>query len=209
MSKQFQLQSLQPNLAKGVSYLSNMSTSQTTTLPPITYTHSTRAKHLRITIKPTQTITVTIPKHTTRQQAQQFLQSKTSWIKKQLQKLDQQEKLQLSLPDLPTIDLEKAQNELSCRLEYFSDKYNLPYNRAIFRNQKTKWGSCSSKNNINLNINIAYLPNELQDYILLHELCHIRHKNHSKKFWAELDKLVSGKSKELRRELKGCGVKLK
>lgn len=186
-----------------------MSTSQTTTLPPITYTHSTRAKHLRITIKPTQTITVTIPKHTTRQQAQQFLQSKTSWIKKQLQKLDQQEKLQLSLPDLPTIDLEKAQNELSCRLEYFSDKYNLPYNRAIFRNQKTKWGSCSSKNNINLNINIAYLPNELQDYILLHELCHIRHKNHSKKFWAELDKLVSGKSKELRRELKGCGVKLK
>lgn len=181
----------------------------TTTLPPISYTHSTRAKHLRITIKPTQTITVTIPKNTTKQQAQQFLQSKTSWIQRQLQKLDQQEKLRQSLPDLPTIDLEKAQNELLCRLEYFSDKYNLPYNRAAFRCQKTKWGSCSSKNNINLNINIAYLPNELQDYILLHELCHIRHKNHSKKFWAELDKYVGGKSKELRRGLKGCMIEEK
>jgi len=181
----------------------------TTNLPPIHYTRSARAKHLRITIKPTQTITVTIPKHTTKQQAQQFLQSKISWIKKHLQKLEQQEKLQQSLSDLPTIDLEKAQDELFCRLEYFSDKYNLPYNRAIFRCQKTKWGSCSSKNNINLNINIAYLPKELQDYILLHELCHIRHKNHSKKFWAELDKLVGGKSKEMRKGLRGCRMKVR
>ena len=181
----------------------------TSNLPPITYTHSPRAKHLRITIKPTQTITVTIPKHTTKQQAQQFLQSKISWIKKHLQKIDQQKKLQQSLPDLPTIDINKAQDELFNRLEYFSDKYNLPYNRATFRCQKTKWGSCSSKNNISLNINIAYLSKELQDYILLHELCHIRHKNHSKKFWAELDRLVGGRVKELKRELNGCGMRMK
>ena len=143
-------------------------------LDGVVFTHSLRAKHLRITIKPTQTITVTIPKHTTKQQAQQFLQSKISWIKKQLQKIDQQEKLQQSLPDLPTIDLEEAHDDLFNRLEYFSDKCNIPYNRATFRCQKTKWGSCSSKNNISLNINIAYLPKELQNYILLHELCHIR-----------------------------------
>ena len=56
---------------------------------------------------------------------------------------------------------------------------------------------------------IAYLPKELQDYILLHELCHIRHKNHSKKFWAELDKYVDGRSKELRKELKGCRMRMR
>jgi predicted metal-dependent hydrolase len=97
---------------------------------------------------------------------------------------------------------EGAQDELFSRLDYFSDEYNLPYNRAAFRCQKTRWGSCSDKNNISLNINIAHLPKELQDYILLHELCHIKHKNHSKKFWAELDKCVGGRAKLLQKGLR-------
>jgi len=177
----------------------------TSSLPPVIYTRSARAKHLRITIKPTRTITVTVPKHTTKQQAQQFLQSKIVWIKKHLQKIDQYDKLQDTL-DL-TIDLDKAQNELFNRLDYFSDKYNLPYNRATFRSQKTKWGSCSSKNNISLNVNIAYLTKELQDYILLHELVHTKIKNHSKKFWAELDRYVGGRAKLLQKELRGCRMK--
>ena len=180
-----------------------MTTTQTISgLPPISYTRSTRAKHLRITIKPTKTITVTIPRNTTQQQAQQFLQSKISWIKKHLQKIDQYNKLQ-NTPDI-TIDLDKAQDELFGRLDYFSDKYDLPYKRAAFRCQKTKWGSCSSKNNISLNVNIAYLTKELQDYILLHELCHTRHKNHNKKFWGELDRYVGGRAKELQKEMRGC-----
>ena len=70
------------------------------------------------------------------------------------------------------------------------------------RCQKTKWGSCSDKKNINLNINIAYLPKELQDYILLHELCHTKIKNHSKQFWASLDSYVGGRAKEMSKELR-------
>ena len=146
----------------------------------VTYTHSLRAKHLRITIKPTKTITVTVPRRTTQKQAQKFLLSEIPWIKKQLQKIEQQTPL-IDPPDL-TIDLDKAQNELFHRLDYFSNKYNLPYNRAAFRCQKTKWGSCSSKNNISLNVNIAYLPAELQDYLLLHELVHTKIKNHSREY---------------------------
>lgn len=180
-----------------------MSTTQTISdLPPISYTRSTRAKYLRITIKPTQTITVTVPKHATHQQARQFLRSKISWIKKHLKKIDQYNKLQ-NTSDL-TIDLDKAQDELFNRLDYFSDKYNLPYKRAVFRCQKTKWGSCSSENNISLNVNIAYLTRELQDYILLHELVHTKIKNHSKKFWAELDRYVSGRAKELQKKMRRC-----
>ena len=180
-----------------------MTTTQTTSdLPPIHYRHSGRAKYLRITIQPTQTITVTVPKHTTIQQAQQFLQSKQAQIKKHLHKLQQQEQLAQDHPELSQEELIKAQEDLFSRLDYFSDKYNLPYRRVSFRNQKTRWGSCSSQNNISLNINIAYLPEKLQDYILLHELCHIRHKNHSKKFWAEMDKYVGGRSKDMRKELK-------
>ncbi|MCK5074673.1 MAG: M48 family metallopeptidase, partial [Bacteriovoracaceae bacterium] len=99
-------------------------------------------------------------------------------------------------------ELIKAQKYLFSRLDHFSNIYNFPYNRAVFRCQKTKWGSCSNKNNINLNINIAFLPRELQDYILLHELCHIRHKNHSKEFWNELDRYVGGRAKEMSKELR-------
>ena len=160
-----------------------MSTTQTTSdLSNIHYRHSGRAKYLRLTIKPDQTITVTVPKNTTLKKAQEFLQSKQDWITKHLHKLQQQEQLTEDCPKLSQEELIKAQDDLFSRLDYFSNKYNLPYNRASFRNQKTRWGSCSAKNNISLNINIAYLPKELQDYILLHELCHIRHKNHSKKF---------------------------
>lgn len=175
----------------------------------ISYRHSRRAKYLRLTISPDQTITLTIPKRTTLQQAQQFLQSKQNWIKKQLHKLQQQELLTQDSPQLSKEELIKVQDDLFSRLDYFSNKFNLPFNKAAFRCQKTKWGSCSSKNNINLNINMAYLPPHLQDYVLLHELCHTRHKNHSKKFWAELDKYVGGKSKELRKELKRYGMRMK
>ena len=174
----------------------------------VSYTRSARAKYLRLTIKPTQTITVTVPKHTTLQQAQKFLQSKQAWIQKHLHKLQQQEQLTKDHPKLSQEELNNAQDELFLRLDYFSDKYNLPYRRAAFRCQKTRWGSCSAKNNISLNVNIAFLPKELQDYILLHELCHIRHKNHSKKFWSELDKYVGGRSKELRRELKQHKIRM-
>ena len=63
------------------------------------------------------------------------------------------------------------------------------------------WGSCSEKNNINLNINLVRLTEELMDYVILHELVHLKVKNHSKQFWAELDKYV-GNAKELDKKLK-------
>ena len=179
-----------------------MPTTQTTPLPPISYTRSARASRLRITIRPNKTITVTMPKNGNISEAKKFLQSKQAWIKKHLQKIEQKEKLQQPTPDLSSEELIKAQKYLFSRLDYFSDKYNFPYNRAVFRCQKTKWGSCSDKNNINLNINIVFLPRELQDYILLHELCHIRHKNHSKEFWNELDRYVGGRAKQLSKELR-------
>ena len=112
------------------------------------------------------------------------------------------------MPDLD-IDLEKAQMDLFNRLDYFSEKHDFSYNRASFRCQKTRWGSCSGENNISLNVNIAFLPEELQDYVLLHELVHTKVKNHSRKFWAELDKYTDGRAKEQSKELKKYNMKLK
>ena len=176
-------------------------------LDAVYFTRSQRAKYQRITIDPDKIITVTIPRYGTLKEAKEFLESKISWIQKQFQKIDQHTQLQDGLN--LDVDLEKTQNELFDRLDYFSDMYNFPYNRAAFRCQKTRWGSCSSQNNISLNVNIAFLPEQLQDYILLHELCHTRHKNHRKTFWAELDKYTNGRAKELARELKMYKMKLK
>ena len=69
------------------------------------------------------------------------------------------------------------------------------------KNQKTLWGSCSSANNINLNVNLVRLPDELRDYVIWHELVHTRHKNHSKAFWRALNRIV-GDGKRLQRQLR-------
>lgn len=172
-------------------------------IPPLGRVHfsqSPRARRLRITIKNDKTITVTIPRRGNLHYAKEFLLSKTSWIQKHLRKIDQHADCR-QIPDLNNIDLEKAQTELFNRLNCFAQKYNFSYSRATFRRQKTRWGSCSSKNNINLNINLVTLPEHLQDYVLLHELTHTKHKNHGRQFWAELDRLV-GDARKLRKEMR-------
>ncbi len=172
----------------------------------VTFAVSSKAKYQRITVYPNKTIKVTIPRKSSLDEAKHFLISKTTWVQKQIYKIDQRVKSQNHI-DL-NIDLKKAQENLFSRLEFFSQKNKLFYRNAKFRCQKTKWGSCSGKNNINLNINIAFLPAELQDYILLHELVHTKIKNHSRTFWAELDKYTNDKSRELARKLRKHNLQL-
>ena len=139
-----------------------------------------------------------MPRRGNLHQAKEFLLSKTSWIQKHLRKIDKNPIQEI--PDL-NIDPEKAKTDLLNRLNYFAEKYNFSYSRAVFRRQKTRWGSCSGRNNINLNIKIAALPEHLQDYVLLHELVHTRHKNHGREFWAELNRLT-GDARQLRKEMR-------
>ena len=79
---------------------------------------------------------------------------------------------------------------LKLRLDRYSEQFNLPYQRLTVRAQKTRWGSCSAKKNINLNYRLIFLPEHLMNYVLLHELAHIRHMNHSKQFWCLLESMT-------------------
>ncbi len=83
-----------------------------------------------------------------------------------------------------------AREQLVARLEELARRHGFVYNRVFVRRQKTRWGSCSARRNISLNINIVRLPPELRDYILLHELMHTRFLNHSRRFWTELEKIA-------------------
>jgi hypothetical protein len=96
---------------------------------------------------------------------------------------------------------EKARNHLTPRLNELSQQTGLTYNMVRFRAQKTRWGSCSSKKNINLNQNLLFLPPELTRYVMLHELCHTLEMNHSKRFWLLVEH-VEPRYQQMERALK-------
>jgi predicted metal-dependent hydrolase len=139
--------------------------------------------------------------------AQSFAQSKAGWIKKHLGKMEQLEQRANTLANSGPIDRLAAGKLLIDRLDLLAKKYGFTYNRVFIRNQKTRWGSCSTKNNINLNVNLVRLPPELIDYTILHELVHTRVKNHSRKFWDQMDALL-GDAKKIDKRLSAYEVLL-
>ena len=87
------------------------------------------------------------------------------------------------------------------RLAELASRYGFVYNRVAIKHNSTNWGSCSTKNNINLNLNIVRLPSVLRDYILLHELCHLRHHDHGEGFHLLLEHVLTD---NLMRLLENC-----
>ncbi|MCK5061902.1 M48 family metallopeptidase, partial [Candidatus Parcubacteria bacterium] len=85
---------------------------------------------------------------------------------------------------------EKARKTILNKINALNKHYNFKFNRVAIRNQKTRWGSCSAKGNLNFNYKIIYLPIKLQDYIITHELCHLQELNHSRKFWKLVAKII-------------------
>ena len=92
------------------------------------------------------------------------------------------------------------------RISHFNRAYKFKINRIVIKNQSTRWGSCSSKGNLNFNYKIIYLKPELADYLIVHELCHLGQLNHSKKFWALVSKAIPDYAK-INKELKKRPVK--
>lgn len=101
----------------------------------------------------------------------------------------------------------EAKKYLPERLEKLAGLFGYKYRKVTIKNNKSRWGSCSKAGNINLNLHLVRLPGQLSDYVLLHELVHTVHKNHSKKFWKELD-TVTGNAKVLDRELKQYRIEI-
>lgn len=96
----------------------------------------------------------------------------------------------------------EAKRFLPKRLSEIARDYGFKYNRVTIRNNKRNWGSCSSKNNISLNLQMMKLSDKLIDYILLHELVHTEIKNHSSKFWERMNQLTNNEARELSRQVK-------
>ena len=169
----------------------------------VLFEKSKRAKYINITIKSNQKIRVGIPIGVPLKKAEAVVYDKINCIRKHMRKIELQKNMNHLNP--AAVNREHARVVLSHRLHQLATKYGFQYNKVSIKNQETRWGSCSVKNNINLNMKLTQLPKVLMDYVILHELVHTRIKNHSKDFWTELDKIV-GKAKQLDRELKKWSI---
>lgn len=138
-------------------------------------------------------IFVRAPKRMKDKEIAKFLELKKDWIEKHLEiyALRQREMENLkpfTEDELKEITL-KAKKIIPERVEYFAPKIGVTYNRITIRHQKTRWGSCSSAGNLNFNCLLVLLPDEILDSVVVHELCHRKHMNHSKDFYDEIEKV--------------------
>ena len=85
---------------------------------------------------------------------------------------------------------EKALNLITSRITYFNKIYNYKFKNVRVKKQRTIWGSCSKKGNLSFNYKLIFLPTELLDYVIVHELCHLKEFNHSKKYWDLVEKTI-------------------
>ncbi len=139
------------------------------------------------------TVVARVPNRVAKKEVLRFLDSHAAWIAEAKQKMArrQQEKQAYRSPyEIPAYDAlsKREKDEIRAhfmeRLMYYAPKIGVTFERVAIRNQKGRWGSCSSKGNLNFNYRLHYLPQELMDYVVVHELSHRIHMNHSRDFWA-------------------------
>ncbi len=163
-----------------------------------TLKRSRRAKHIRLTLNSTGLI-ITRPWYVPEAAALAFAKHHESWI---LQKLPQLEvpKASLSPHQITTLRLQ-ARDLVRSRLEHFNKYYHFSFHRITIRDQKSRWGSCSANKTLSFNFRIALLPSDLADYLVVHELCHLKEMNHSASFWALVAQTIPN-YRQLRRRLR-------
>jgi predicted metal-dependent hydrolase len=174
--------------------VTRIDTWQVPDIGPVVIESSDRARYTRITLKRTGEVKLTLPRAVSLDQARQFLNSRLAWIKRHRRDFR-------GLGEMPVAGWSEARRLLVDRLRELAARHGFLFNKVMVKNQRTLWGSCSHRDNINLNVNLLRLPDELRDYVILHELVHTRHKNHSRAFWRELDRFV-GDAKSLQRDLR-------
>ena len=142
-----------------------------------------------------------------------FVGEKADWIDAHVRKMQQrkQESEKSQAKELSKQEIKylvtKAKRVIPQRVNYYAEKMGLSYGRITIRLQKSRWGSCSGKGNLNFNCLLVKAPEEVMDYVVVHELCHLKEMNHSPRFWSEVEKVLPD-YRERRKWLKDHGREL-
>ncbi len=167
---------------------------------------SARARRISLSVRASGEVRLTIPINGDERWAMEFLQSRIEWIKEAQKKV-----ASTQYDPIPSEEVEmlraKAKGYLPQRVAEIANRYGFKYSALSIRPSRTRWGSCSSRNSITLSLFLMTLPPHLVDFVIIHELCHTIHHNHSQQFHDAVNKITEGRERELSRELKGykCG----
>jgi len=154
---------------------------------PVLFERSLKARRINVAVRPFKGIRVAVPRGVSFDKAERLIDQLRPWIRKNQTKVKRLEAAQTAMDArLAGLDRAVAREHLVARLLELATAHGFTVNRIFIRQQKTRWGSCSAQNNINLNIKLLLLPAELRDFILLHELVHTEVKNHGPEFWRRL-----------------------
>ena len=163
-------------------------------------------KSIGLEVRSADDIRVRIPSRLSDRELKKFVNAHKDWIFEKAELIENWEDQRAftgapSWEGLSKVELQNIKNKFADRVSYFAEIMNVTFGRITIRNQKTRWGSCSTKGNLNFNYQLYYLPEELLDYVVVHELSHRRHMDHSKEFWTEVEKYCPNYRK-LRKNLK-------
>ena len=190
-------------------------------LGPVTFWRRAGNRSIRISVKAERGVLVTYPWYTPFAQAEHFLLQNSSRLNQMLSRVGKQNRKSLlqnylnSAIEEPKLTRlrQRAKEALPLRTAQIAaamrtrHKRPFAYQRIAIKLNKTNWGSCSAKNNINLNLALPLLPDALRDYVIIHELCHLEHHNHSAEFHRLLNSsclaLLGRPERELVKELRG------
>lgn len=166
-------------------------------------------KTFSLEIKPSLEIICRVPNSAAENEINDFLEKHRAWLEKNLKKArerisNESEIQKLSREELENLKL-RAKEYIPQRVEFFANQMKVKYGTVTIRTQKTRWGSCSSDGNLNFNCLLMLTDFDIIDYVVVHELCHIKEMNHSKEFWNEVEKILPDYRKR-RKMLKNIGV---
>ena len=150
-------------------------------------------KSLGLEVRDANTVLARIPTRASYRELKAFVENHRSWILEKTEVMAEREEKRKSTPAPPPellskTDRMKIQLKIGKRVRHYCEAMGVTVGYVTVKNQKTRWGSCSAKGNVNFNYQLAFLPDELLDYVVIHELAHRRHRNHSRAFWAEVEK---------------------
>ena len=159
-------------------------------------------KSVALEIKQEGNVVVRVPKSLPKREIVDFIEKHRNWLIKKLTLLEQRLSYEIPPADQLTKEESSQMQELfSSKVAYYAAVMGVTYGRITIRDQKTRWGSCSSKGNLNFNYRLAFLPEELLDYVIVHELAHRIYMDHSENFWQKVSQYFP--------DYKNCRKKLK
>jgi predicted metal-dependent hydrolase len=175
----------------------------------VIFKRSLKAKYIRININAKLKVRVIIPKRARIEEARKFFETKITWVINSIVRLKARtaKRSREDIKKLTAEEFLERNQYLIKRCKYLAAKNQIHIGKILLKRQKTIWGSCSIHNDISLNSNLVFLEDKLIDYVILHELAHTKIRDHSKRFWNHLEKLLPN-SKTFDKQLRNFEPKM-